>query len=184
MQIVYSNIQMQVWDAISDASITFGDETSQDDISYVVENGLVIDSVNKELNNIENVEVLYETKVKSYHLPENEEGKVNLCLENGLNYKCELLVSFNGSENENYIFIENYDCSKNDIFSHYAYNLSAAPYIQIFKLNTVQAFIKKKLKTLITSAMHSVKNIHLSQPTFNFTTELPAKYLKQLFSKK
>lgn len=84
---------LQVWDAISDASITFGEETSTDDVSYIVENGLIIDSVSKELKTIQNVDVLYETKVKSYDLPDHKEENVNICLEDGSNYKCELLVS-------------------------------------------------------------------------------------------
>lgn len=81
-------------DAISDASITFGEETSTDNISYIVENDLIIDSVNKELKGIENLEVLYGANVQSYHLPNQHENNVNVCLNNGSKYTCELLVRF------------------------------------------------------------------------------------------
>lgn len=84
----------KVWDAISNASITFGEETSDDDISYIVENDLIIASVKKELEGIPNLEVVYGTKVSSYHLPDIQENKFNtVCLENSNKYTCELLVS-------------------------------------------------------------------------------------------
>lgn len=83
----------KVADAISDASITFGDETSIDDISYIVENDLILDSVSKEIGDIPNVEVLYGEKAKLYGLP-GQEKNVNICMENGDLYICEVLVSY------------------------------------------------------------------------------------------
>lgn len=85
---------MKVWDAVSDASITFGDEISNDDVSYIIENDLIIDSVNKELRNIQNLEVLYGTKVKTYDLPDGHEKHSSAVhMENGKTYTCDLLVS-------------------------------------------------------------------------------------------
>lgn len=80
-------------DAISEASITFGEEMSSDDVSYIVENDLIIDSVNKELKSLKAVDVIYEATVKSYHLPDHVERNVDVCLENGSHYTCNLLVS-------------------------------------------------------------------------------------------
>lgn len=54
---------------------------------------MIIDSVNKELKTIENVDV-NDTIVKSYYLPTHQEENVSITLENGVNYKCQLLVSF------------------------------------------------------------------------------------------
>lgn len=86
---------MKVWDAVSDASITFGEEMSTDDISYIIENDLIINSVNKELRDIKNLEVLYGTKVKLYNLPDGHEKHSNFIqMENGNTYSCDLLVSF------------------------------------------------------------------------------------------
>lgn len=47
----------------------------------------------KELKEIENVKVLYTANVKSCNLPDHQENNVNVCLENGNTFTCELLVS-------------------------------------------------------------------------------------------
>lgn len=65
------------------------------DVSYIVENDLIISAVSKELKNVDNVKTLYETKVKKYKLPEHNEDTVEICLENGTKYSCEILVSTN-----------------------------------------------------------------------------------------
>lgn len=81
-----------MWDAVSDASITFGQEENTENVSYIVENDLLIAAVNKEVKNVDKVKVQYNTRVKNYHLPEyNEEGS-QITLDNGETYTCELLV--------------------------------------------------------------------------------------------
>uniref|UniRef100_A0A6P7GU95 Ubiquinone biosynthesis monooxygenase COQ6, mitochondrial-like n=1 Tax=Diabrotica virgifera virgifera TaxID=50390 RepID=A0A6P7GU95_DIAVI len=85
--------RLQVMDALSDASITFGEIKSSDDVSYIVENNLILHSAKKEIENTD-VEILYESKVKNYQLPADvDDSQVNIFLENGNRYTCDLLVS-------------------------------------------------------------------------------------------
>ncbi|KAJ8953058.1 hypothetical protein NQ314_007433 [Rhamnusium bicolor] len=86
----YSN--RVVWDGISDASITFGDETTTENISYIVENDVLLAAVNNEVNNIDNVHVKYCAKVKDYQLPEYHGNGVHISLDD-MEYTCELLDS-------------------------------------------------------------------------------------------
>ncbi|CAH1957100.1 unnamed protein product [Acanthoscelides obtectus] len=88
--------RLQVWDAISDACITFGDENAIEDISYIVENDLLLDAVSKELKNVNNVEVIYNTRAKEYSLPLHNEDKVQITLENGSSITCSLLLGCDG----------------------------------------------------------------------------------------
>lgn len=88
--------RLQVTDALSDASICFGEETSSENVSYIIENNLLIYAVKKELERLKNVEVLYEEKIKEYHLPDAAESHVNLHLENGGQYSCDLLIGCDG----------------------------------------------------------------------------------------
>lgn len=82
---------MQIWDALSDAMITFNDDCTEM-AAYIIENNLLLDSVGKELENIKNVSVIYNAKVTDYKLPlENDYS--TLKLENGSIYKGTLLVS-------------------------------------------------------------------------------------------
>ncbi|KAJ8985966.1 hypothetical protein NQ317_010724, partial [Molorchus minor] len=83
--------RLQVWDAISDASITFGDEKSSENVSYIVENDVLLAAVNEELKKIKNVDVVYGIKVKDYHLPEIDETIVQISIEDGTKYTCDLL---------------------------------------------------------------------------------------------
>uniref|UniRef100_A0A6P7G0U5 Ubiquinone biosynthesis monooxygenase COQ6, mitochondrial n=2 Tax=Diabrotica virgifera virgifera TaxID=50390 RepID=A0A6P7G0U5_DIAVI len=87
--------RLQVMDALSDASITFGEIKSSDDVSYIVENNLILHSAKKEIKNT-NVEILYESKVKNYELPGVDDSQVNIFLENGNQYTCDLLIGCDG----------------------------------------------------------------------------------------
>ncbi|XP_074036894.1 ubiquinone biosynthesis monooxygenase COQ6, mitochondrial [Leptinotarsa decemlineata] len=88
--------RLQVWDAVSDTSITFGEQTSADDVSYIVENDLLLGAASEEVKNINNVEVLYNAKVKCYHLPDFHENSVEIILEDGTRYSSELLLGCDG----------------------------------------------------------------------------------------
>ena len=83
-----------MWDALSDASITFGDSEHSEHVSYIVENDLLLAAVTEEAKNINNLDVLYDAKIKCYGLPEYHENLVKIHLENGTAYTCDLLVSF------------------------------------------------------------------------------------------
>lgn len=87
--------RLQLMDALSDASITFG-ESSDEDISYIVENNLIIDAMKKEIKTTNNVETCYESKIKKYHIPGIEDSHVNISLENGVEYTCDILIGCDG----------------------------------------------------------------------------------------
>ncbi len=86
---------VQVWDACSDAAVTFGKADLSDDIAWIVENDLVQDSLMKELDKIEQVEVQYKTKVTNYRLPQNADELVQVTLEDGSCLTTDLIVSIN-----------------------------------------------------------------------------------------
>lgn len=85
---------MQVWDACSDAAITFGKADLSEDIAWIVENDLVLDAVMQEVNHQTQVEVQYKTKAIGYELPENSEDPVRVTLEDGTCLTTDLIVSF------------------------------------------------------------------------------------------
>lgn len=84
---------MQVWDGLSDAMITFDKDNLTDTIAYIVENNLIIHAVTEVLRDKENVTILHETKIKDYKLPNLHENDAEIFLENGEKYSCNLLVS-------------------------------------------------------------------------------------------
>ncbi|CAG9860776.1 unnamed protein product [Phyllotreta striolata] len=92
--------RLQVMDAISDTSITFGEETSSKDISYIVENDLLIHAVKTEMEQAKNVEVQYNQRIKSYNLPKESGEMAKICLEDGSEYTCDLLVGCDGQNSQ------------------------------------------------------------------------------------
>ncbi|KAG8227228.1 hypothetical protein J437_LFUL008192 [Ladona fulva] len=95
--------KMQIWDANSDAVITFNDENLEKDIAYIVENDVCMSAINKELKKTP-VEVVYGAKIKSYDLPNEEEyrknGLVHLHLQDGTTYSCNLLIGADGANSK------------------------------------------------------------------------------------
>ncbi|XP_046401845.1 ubiquinone biosynthesis monooxygenase COQ6, mitochondrial [Ischnura elegans] len=94
--------KMQVWDAFSEAVITFNDENLQDDIAYVVENDVVMSAINKQLKETNGpVETIYKAKIKSFKLPSKSEyaksGSVKVQLEDGTDFSCNLLIGADGA---------------------------------------------------------------------------------------
>ncbi|GAB0088275.1 FAD/NAD(P)-binding domain superfamily [Sergentomyia squamirostris] len=55
---------MQVWDAISDAFITFTPDHPEDDLAYIVENDLIVDAALKTLDKAENVHIEYNSSIE------------------------------------------------------------------------------------------------------------------------
>ncbi|RVE47476.1 hypothetical protein evm_007887 [Chilo suppressalis] len=92
---------MQVWDACSDALISFSSsDILDDDIAYIVENDLLLHAVNTELasTEIENLKIVYGAKISDYQLSksDNKTATENIVkMSNGDVYACELLVSKN-----------------------------------------------------------------------------------------
>lgn len=73
--------------------ITFNNDDPSKVVAYIVENDLLISAVNEQLNNLDNVTVINEAKVKSYNLPLERNGLVKVNLEDGTTFQCKLLVS-------------------------------------------------------------------------------------------
>lgn len=84
--------RLQVWDALSEAMITFDYDDLLETIAYIVENDTVLGAVGKEVVKT-NVKVVNEAKVKSYVLPRDSDSFTKVNLENGNSYTCNLLVS-------------------------------------------------------------------------------------------
>lgn len=97
----YCNITifLQVWDACSDALISFSSsEVLDDDLAYIVENDLLLNAINQELStNTKNVDVVYGAKIAEYllHSRDNSDNTPEslVKMSNGDVYACELLVS-------------------------------------------------------------------------------------------
>ncbi|XP_063908111.1 ubiquinone biosynthesis monooxygenase COQ6, mitochondrial isoform X2 [Zophobas morio] len=89
--------RMQVWDASSEAAITFENDGFEEPVAYIVENDLLLDAVRNELQNVNTVEVVYQAKVESCRPPREGEDEVNLGLENGTSYTCDLLLGCDGA---------------------------------------------------------------------------------------
>ncbi|CAG9134033.1 unnamed protein product [Plutella xylostella] len=86
---------MQVWDACSDALITFSSsEIMDDDVAYIVENDVLLHAVNTELKSpeVSNVNVVYGAKIANYELPKTASDSRSLVrMGNGDVYSCQLL---------------------------------------------------------------------------------------------
>lgn len=62
-------------------------------LSYIVENNLLLASVNEQIENIENVDIEYNTKIQDFKLPlDAVKDKPQILTKDG-SYTCELLVS-------------------------------------------------------------------------------------------
>lgn len=73
--------------------ITFDNNDVKDVVAYIVENDLILEAVRRELKPLENVDVLYESKINGYKLPTQAEGEAEVKLESGSTFTCDLLVS-------------------------------------------------------------------------------------------
>ncbi|EZA55835.1 Ubiquinone biosynthesis monooxygenase COQ6 [Ooceraea biroi] len=85
--------KMQVWDACSEAMITFNENHLSDELAYIVENDLLLHAINKQLSEKENVTVIYESKVADVKLPGTSEGYATVQLHSGKRFRSRLLVS-------------------------------------------------------------------------------------------
>ncbi|CAH2328895.1 ubiquinone biosynthesis monooxygenase COQ6, mitochondrial [Pelobates cultripes] len=93
--------RMQVWDACSDALITF-DKDGMEDMGYVVENDVIITALTQQLSSMsDRVEVLYRSKAVGYTWPapyHNGEGSpwVQIDLAGGQKIHTRLLIGADG----------------------------------------------------------------------------------------
>lgn len=91
---------MQVWDACSEAFITFDQDNLQSDVAYIVENDVLLHAVNKELEKPDNptkVDVVHSAKISKYDLMvNNHNSDTKVHMENGAVLTCNLLVGADG----------------------------------------------------------------------------------------
>lgn len=85
---MFVSIYLQVWDSNSDAVITFNHE-NYSDVSYIVENDLILAALQKELTNCE-TEIVYSTKIENVQLPKENETTGSL----NTTHSFDLLVSW------------------------------------------------------------------------------------------
>lgn len=88
---------LQVWDASSEAIITFSSsDILDDDMAYIVENNVLQHAVNTELNKYDNADlnIIYGSKIAEYKLPSSSDSDIKslVKLSNGDTFSCKLLV--------------------------------------------------------------------------------------------
>uniref|UniRef100_A0A8C4F2C6 Ubiquinone biosynthesis monooxygenase COQ6, mitochondrial n=1 Tax=Dicentrarchus labrax TaxID=13489 RepID=A0A8C4F2C6_DICLA len=94
--------KMQVWDACSDALITFDKENLQDEMAYIVENDIIVAALTKQLDTLsDNVQVKYRSKVVKYAWPMPHQAAesipwVQVTLANGETVQTKLLIGADG----------------------------------------------------------------------------------------
>uniref|UniRef100_A0A7N8YPC5 Ubiquinone biosynthesis monooxygenase COQ6, mitochondrial n=1 Tax=Mastacembelus armatus TaxID=205130 RepID=A0A7N8YPC5_9TELE len=94
--------KMQVWDACSDALITFDKENLEDEMAYIVENDIVVAALTKQLDSLsDNVQVKYRSKVVQYtwpmsHLATDSIPWVQVTLASGETLQTKLLIGADG----------------------------------------------------------------------------------------
>ncbi|XP_018357936.1 PREDICTED: ubiquinone biosynthesis monooxygenase COQ6, mitochondrial [Trachymyrmex cornetzi] len=93
----YSPVRkMQVWEACSDAVITFNEDLSCKELAYVIENDLLLHAINKQLFEKENVTLIYNSKVANVELLKTGMEFVTIQLQSGEQYRTRLLVGADG----------------------------------------------------------------------------------------
>uniref|UniRef100_A0A671UDZ1 Ubiquinone biosynthesis monooxygenase COQ6, mitochondrial n=1 Tax=Sparus aurata TaxID=8175 RepID=A0A671UDZ1_SPAAU len=94
--------KMQVWDACSDALITFDKENLQDEMAYIVENDIVVAALTQQLDGLsDNVQVKYRSKVVKYAWPMPHQAAesipwVQITLASGETLQTKLLIGADG----------------------------------------------------------------------------------------
>ncbi|XP_012707709.2 ubiquinone biosynthesis monooxygenase COQ6, mitochondrial [Fundulus heteroclitus] len=94
--------RMQVWDACSDALITFDKEDLLDEMAYIVENDIVVAAITRQLDSLpENVQVKYKSKVVEYTWPMPHHAAesipwVKVTLASGETLQTKLLIGADG----------------------------------------------------------------------------------------
>uniref|UniRef100_A0A1B0CV72 Ubiquinone biosynthesis monooxygenase COQ6, mitochondrial n=1 Tax=Lutzomyia longipalpis TaxID=7200 RepID=A0A1B0CV72_LUTLO len=88
--------EMQVWDAMSDAFITFNNQ--EQELAYIVENDLIVDAALKTLENIQNVRIEYNSSIEECSLPAGNEMLTAVTLKDGRRITCNLLVGADGAK--------------------------------------------------------------------------------------
>ncbi|KAK5886225.1 hypothetical protein CesoFtcFv8_017279 [Champsocephalus esox] len=94
--------KMQVWDACSDALITFDKDNLEDEMAYIVENDIAVAALTKQLDSLsDNVRVQYRSKVVKYAWPMPHQAAdsipwVKVTLASGETVQTKLLIGADG----------------------------------------------------------------------------------------
>ncbi|XP_034078475.1 ubiquinone biosynthesis monooxygenase COQ6, mitochondrial [Gymnodraco acuticeps] len=94
--------KMQVWDACSDALITFDKDNLEDEMAYIVENDIAVAALTKQLDSLsDNVQVQYRSKVVKYAWPMPHQAAdsipwVKVTLASGETVQTKLLIGADG----------------------------------------------------------------------------------------
>ncbi|XP_068195734.1 ubiquinone biosynthesis monooxygenase COQ6, mitochondrial [Antennarius striatus] len=95
--------KMQVWDACSDALITFDKENLQEEMAYIVENDIVVAALTEQLDSLpDNVQVKYRSRVVEYTWPMPHQAAdsipwVQVRLASGETVQTKLLIGADGA---------------------------------------------------------------------------------------
>lgn len=85
--------RMQVWDASSDAMITFSGDAVAADMAFIVENDVLLHAVLKQLEGVVNVTVQNGSRIEEVQLASVPNGSGLVRLKSGEAFSCDLLVS-------------------------------------------------------------------------------------------
>ena len=89
--------KMQVWDACSDSFITFSNDDMSNPVAYIIENDLMLWALYKRVNELANVCVQYDSRIKDYILPTSSDCiMAQAVLENDEKLTCDLLIGADG----------------------------------------------------------------------------------------
>ncbi|XP_046751090.1 ubiquinone biosynthesis monooxygenase COQ6, mitochondrial isoform X1 [Diprion similis] len=88
--------KMQVWDACSDAMITFNEDHLADELAYIVENNLLLHAVSQQLSNKNSVDLIYGAKADDISLPTTPGQDAAITLQDGQRFGTKLLIGADG----------------------------------------------------------------------------------------
>lgn len=89
-------LKMQVWDACSDALITFNYDDLSENISWIVENDVLLASIYRQLESVPSVEIRYSAKLAKCELIRDGAPKSTVQFASGEKLCCDLLVGADG----------------------------------------------------------------------------------------
>lgn len=93
----------QIWDALSESSISFDEDNMNGDLCYIIENDLMVSSIHEVLGKMEphRLEVLYGSRISTLDLPKDYGitgnqpiRNAHITLDSGKNLECSLLVRY------------------------------------------------------------------------------------------
>ncbi|XP_012265958.1 ubiquinone biosynthesis monooxygenase COQ6, mitochondrial [Athalia rosae] len=88
--------KMQVWDACSDAMITFGEDHLAEELAFIVENDLLLYAINQQLSGKESVDLVYGAKVADVLIPSKHCQNSRITLQDGQSIETKLLIGADG----------------------------------------------------------------------------------------